>query len=184
MSDELEVTAKLELAILEALSGSYQAAGTALHGVVLYAAQQGGTIADSDRIIVSALNPDDELAHAGIYDVEVNVVLFTKATTAEGEVNVRATPHQNRAADLAAIFDDPNHDDLLGLINAVAGIGVSCFMRDGNDDRGKSEDGTSWVWRRKLIFTAHLTDAASSYPSADSTQITADSDTVTADAAP
>jgi hypothetical protein len=180
MSDEIEVTAKLELAILDALRSSYQAAGTALNGVALYAAQQGGTIADVDRLIVSALNPDDELAHAGIYDVEVNVVHFTKATTPEGETTAKATPHQKKVAELAAIFDDPNHDALVALLNALS--------RHRRELLPARRQGRARQERRRLLLGLapqahrHL-PPDTTRPTFDSTVTTFDSDTVTFDAA-
>jgi hypothetical protein len=133
--------------------------------------------------IISALNPDDELAHAGIYDVEVNVVHFTKATTPEGLTAMKATPHQKKVAELAAIFDDPNHDALVALLNAGGGLRRLLLHARRKGRARQVDDGSCWVWRRKLIVTCHLT-GASVFPTADASDITADSDTITADAAP
>jgi hypothetical protein len=159
--DEIELTAKLELAFKSVTAAHYQDTGEALAGLALYAAQDGGEIDDRDRLIFSVINPDDELAHAGIHTCEANVVLFTKCLDEKGEAGpARATLHQRRAAACRAIFgEDSNGDTLLAQLNAVAGLGVSDLVQEGNDERGKSDDGSCWVWRRKLAVTAHLEDS-------------------------
>lgn len=160
MPDELELTARLELGIKAAIEANYQAAGAALAGVRIYAAQGGEELVDVDRLVVSAINPDEELAHAGIHDVEVHLVLFSKMLDPRGlDGPARAKAHQKRAAACRAIFgEDGNHDTLVTQVRAHPGLGVSCFVQEGNDERGQSENGTCWVWRRQLTFTAHLED--------------------------
>lgn len=150
------VCKKLERALGEYLFESFDGTGGVLEGVTIYEGHRSGAIEQQDHVVVVASDPGGDLMQAGIYEVQVQVLLVTFSVPQEEDAEDPAVRHAARAEELVGLFSQERMGYVVEWVNlsaAVYGVGASGYEVGAGQD---ARDGQVFASTVPMTWTAHL----------------------------